>query len=214
MTEVLVGALGARLVVVGEDFHFGHGRKGNVALLPRWGRRADSTSSGVALAEDRGGDAGVLHPHPASCWPRATWPGPPPFSAGPTRCGAWSCTGTAGAAPARVPDRQRGRARRDCPARRRDLRRLVRAARRDRSPAPPSRSGGGRPSTSDADGPRCSRRTCSTSTATSTVSRPGCPSWPGCGARSASTTSTTWSPRWADDVDDDPGGPGLGEPRA
>jgi riboflavin kinase / FMN adenylyltransferase len=36
--EVLVDTLGARLVVVGEDFHFGHGRKGNVALLTALGR--------------------------------------------------------------------------------------------------------------------------------------------------------------------------------
>jgi riboflavin kinase/FMN adenylyltransferase len=35
--EVLVNTLGARLVVVGEDFHFGHGRKGNVALLTALG---------------------------------------------------------------------------------------------------------------------------------------------------------------------------------
>src|ERR1700679_301526 len=37
--EVLVDTLQARLVVVGEDFHFGHGRKGNVALLTTLGRR-------------------------------------------------------------------------------------------------------------------------------------------------------------------------------
>jgi riboflavin kinase / FMN adenylyltransferase len=35
--EVLVAALGARVVVVGADFHFGHQRKGNVALLERMG---------------------------------------------------------------------------------------------------------------------------------------------------------------------------------
>ena len=35
--EVLVGLLGARLVVVGADFHFGHHRGGNVALLERMG---------------------------------------------------------------------------------------------------------------------------------------------------------------------------------
>jgi len=35
--EVLVGGLGARLVVVGEDFHFGHRRTGNVALLEEMG---------------------------------------------------------------------------------------------------------------------------------------------------------------------------------
>jgi riboflavin kinase/FMN adenylyltransferase len=35
--EVLVGLLGARVVVVGADFHFGHRRGGNVALLERMG---------------------------------------------------------------------------------------------------------------------------------------------------------------------------------
>ena len=44
---------------------------------------------------------------------------------------------------------------------------------------PPSRSVGGRPSTSTPTG-RCSRRTSSTSTATSTASRPACGSSPGC----------------------------------
>jgi len=33
VTELLVGALNAKAVVVGEDFHFGHQRKGNVGLL-------------------------------------------------------------------------------------------------------------------------------------------------------------------------------------
>jgi riboflavin kinase/FMN adenylyltransferase len=37
VTEVLVDALSARLVVVGEDFHFGHKRQGNVALLAAMG---------------------------------------------------------------------------------------------------------------------------------------------------------------------------------
>src|SRR2546423_11971742 len=35
--EVLVGCLRARSVVVGHDFHFGHGRRGNVALLQQMG---------------------------------------------------------------------------------------------------------------------------------------------------------------------------------
>jgi riboflavin kinase/FMN adenylyltransferase len=37
VTRVLVGKLNARAVIVGEDFHFGHGRSGNVALLRRMG---------------------------------------------------------------------------------------------------------------------------------------------------------------------------------
>ena len=40
VTEVLVGRLDAKAVVVGDDFHFGHQRQGNVALLRGHGRRA------------------------------------------------------------------------------------------------------------------------------------------------------------------------------
>ena len=46
----LVGGLGARLVVVGEDFHFGHGRKGNVALLAEMGAVHGFDVDGVTLA--------------------------------------------------------------------------------------------------------------------------------------------------------------------
>jgi len=52
VTEVLVGALGARLVVVGADFHFGHGRKGNVTLLRELGREFGFEVDGVDLADD------------------------------------------------------------------------------------------------------------------------------------------------------------------
>ena len=38
--QVLVGELGAKVVVVGEDFHFGHQRAGNVELLRRIGATA------------------------------------------------------------------------------------------------------------------------------------------------------------------------------
>src|SRR4051794_20624084 len=37
VTEVLVGALNAKEVVVGADFHFGHQRRGNVAMLSAMG---------------------------------------------------------------------------------------------------------------------------------------------------------------------------------
>ncbi|NLA34247.1 MAG: bifunctional riboflavin kinase/FAD synthetase, partial [Actinobacteria bacterium] len=39
VTSVLVEALNAKVVVVGEDFHFGHRRLGNVALLTEMGER-------------------------------------------------------------------------------------------------------------------------------------------------------------------------------
>jgi len=55
--EVLVGALGARLVVVGEDFHFGHDRKGNVALLAEMGERHGFEVVGLGLEQDRAGEA-------------------------------------------------------------------------------------------------------------------------------------------------------------
>lgn len=50
--EILLRALGTRLVVVGEDFHFGHGRKGNVALLRSMGAERGFVVDGVTLEED------------------------------------------------------------------------------------------------------------------------------------------------------------------
>jgi len=47
--EVLVGALRARVVVVGQDFHFGHQRQGNVALLRRMGAELDFEVVGLDL---------------------------------------------------------------------------------------------------------------------------------------------------------------------
>jgi riboflavin kinase / FMN adenylyltransferase len=52
VAEVLVDALGARLVVVGEDFHFGYRRAGNVALLTEMGATAGFEVIGVALEHD------------------------------------------------------------------------------------------------------------------------------------------------------------------
>jgi riboflavin kinase/FMN adenylyltransferase len=50
--EVLVDSLGARLVVVGEDFHFGHRRQGNVALLRELGAVYGFEVVGVGLTGD------------------------------------------------------------------------------------------------------------------------------------------------------------------
>ena len=56
----LVAGLGARLVVVGEDFHFGHGRKGNVALLTEMGADAGFAVDGVPLSSEDGDGPGAL----------------------------------------------------------------------------------------------------------------------------------------------------------
>ncbi|HWJ60486.1 MAG TPA: bifunctional riboflavin kinase/FAD synthetase [Acidimicrobiales bacterium] len=47
--EVLVGCLTAKAVVVGEDFHFGHKRGGNVALLREMGASLGFTVEGLEL---------------------------------------------------------------------------------------------------------------------------------------------------------------------
>ena len=47
--EVLVETLEAKLVVVGEDFHFGHHRRGNVALLRKFGQEHGFEVVGVRL---------------------------------------------------------------------------------------------------------------------------------------------------------------------
>ncbi|MFN2608589.1 MAG: bifunctional riboflavin kinase/FAD synthetase [Acidimicrobiales bacterium] len=52
--QVLVGTLGARLVVVGEDFHFGRGRRGTVALLARLGADLGFDVIGLGLVEVAG----------------------------------------------------------------------------------------------------------------------------------------------------------------
>ena len=52
--EVLVGALGARVVIVGEDFHFGHQRRGNVALLAEMGAELGFEVMGMPLVDGSG----------------------------------------------------------------------------------------------------------------------------------------------------------------
>lgn len=55
--EVLVDALGAKAIVVGEDFHFGHRRRGNVALLREIGAEAGFEVDGVGLLGPDGQEA-------------------------------------------------------------------------------------------------------------------------------------------------------------
>jgi len=50
--EVLVGCLRARAVVVGHDFHFGRGRKGNVPLLQNMGAELGFDVLGLTLVGD------------------------------------------------------------------------------------------------------------------------------------------------------------------
>ena len=59
VTRELVDGLDARLVVVGEDFHFGHGRKGNVALLTEMGSVAGFVVDGVGLSSEAGAGLGA-----------------------------------------------------------------------------------------------------------------------------------------------------------
>lgn len=54
VSEVLVDELSARVVVVGDDFHFGHERKGNVALLRDMGADAGFSVEPINLIEDEG----------------------------------------------------------------------------------------------------------------------------------------------------------------
>jgi riboflavin kinase/FMN adenylyltransferase len=60
--EILERGLNARLVVVGEDFHFGHGRKGNVALLREMGAAGGFTVEGVSLEAAPDGSIEAGHP--------------------------------------------------------------------------------------------------------------------------------------------------------
>ena len=56
--EVLVDCLGAKVVIVGEDFHFGHQRRGNVALLHELGADLGFEVAGLPLVDAVGDGAG------------------------------------------------------------------------------------------------------------------------------------------------------------
>ena len=57
--EVLVDGFRARVVVVGVDFHFGHGRGGNVALLERMGAELGFEVLGLGLVAVEGDTTGM-----------------------------------------------------------------------------------------------------------------------------------------------------------
>ncbi len=172
MTEVLVGALGAKLVVVGSDFHFGHNRHGNVELLEKMGEKLGFEVVGVSLEARPRRGSGVLDEDPRAPREPAVSPRRASFSAVTTSCGARSSvvireevpssgSPTANVAvPARDGD---SRARVSTPAG--TSTRTAAVTRR------PSRSGTARHSTPKAARP-CSRPTSSTSPATCTASGP------------------------------------------
>ena len=62
VTEILVGCLDARVVVVGDDFHFGHQRRGNVALLQSMGADLGFEVVGIELVALDGSPAGARRP--------------------------------------------------------------------------------------------------------------------------------------------------------
>ncbi len=57
VTDVLVGCLNAKAIVVGADFHFGHQRRGNVAMLEAMGRDLGFDVVGIDLVGLDGGPA-------------------------------------------------------------------------------------------------------------------------------------------------------------
>ena len=61
VSEVLVGCLNARAVIVGHDFHFGHQRRGNVELLRQLGPQHGFTVGDVELVDEHGNAVGEEH---------------------------------------------------------------------------------------------------------------------------------------------------------
>ena len=135
--QVLSRALAARLVVVGRDFHFGHGRKGNVALLSEMGQTQGFDVEPVELFT--GNAAGRPRSPPpgfVGSSRRAMWVPRRSCSAVRTRCGARSATArAAGARLLGFPTANVGVAHGDRAARPRGLRRPVLLAEHTGHPA-------------------------------------------------------------------------------
>ena len=189
-------------MVVGEDFHFGSHREGNVRLLEEHGsrRRLRGRPDPPRAARRRDRRADQQHGHPP-CPRRRRGRAGGPHARPPAR-GARHRRRRRPARPAaRVPDGQRRGAQRRRPARRRCLRRLVRAPRRRRPPVrhqprpPPDVLRARRPlaargppprlrrATSTASGRRSASSTSCAASASSTASTPS--------RRSSTTTSST-----------------------
>ncbi len=188
---ILVEGLDARLVVVGEDFHFGHGRKGNVALLRGDGVRLRIRGRRRLAPGRSEAPWGLGEPisstrmrslvAPGRVEEAAALLGRPHQVRGPVVHGDQR-----GGSELGFPDRQCRRAGRDLPAGHRHLRRAGTSVRTGRSGRRPSRSAADRPSTG-ATASCWSRPTCSTSPTTSTARRPGCRSSPDCATSWPST---------------------------
>ena len=171
--EVLVGLLRARVVVVGADFHFGHQRGGNVALLETMGKDLGFEVLGLGLVAPEGD------------------PNHEPFSS--TRVRGALANGDVDIA-ARLlghPHVVRGTVVRGDQRGRELGFPTANVAVPDEICLPAD----GRPSTR-APSSRCSWRTSWISTATSTTSPRRSGSSPGCGASSASRASTPWWSKW------------------
>ena len=57
--DVLVGCLNTKVVVVGEDFHFGHNRTGNVTRLTELGAELGFEVQGIDLVDESGAPTGT-----------------------------------------------------------------------------------------------------------------------------------------------------------
>ena len=168
----------ARLVVVGADFHFGYRRHGDVPLLERMGAELGFEVLGLGLVASADGTTAptarrrTRRPGSASLLARGRRRGRGrASSAGRTRCAGRSSDGDARGRELGFPTANVAVPERIClPAD------GIYAGTFTRRPTassarPPSRSAGVRRSTRT-PGCRCSRPTCSTSTATSTASSP------------------------------------------